>query len=254
MLDSRALDPLPKDVMEASARRTHAQAQREYYEGVERPRLTVADTPFVRRHVEEIVAAGRLAGCTTLLEVGAGLGRFTLPLLKLGFDVTANDVSPALLARLESAAPRAVPTVACDVAEIDGHVQGSFDAVVGFFMLHHLLDLEGTFRALARVVRPGGRVAFCEPVAWNPLYYVQVALTPHMTFRGEPSLLAMRPGRILPALESSGFVDARARSYGYFPPFLKNTRAGDRLERWLECRAWVPWPHAFQVFSGRRPE
>ena len=39
----------------------------------------------------------------------------------------------------------------------------------------------------SRVLRPGGRVAFCEPVAWNPLYYLQIALTPGMSFSGEPS-------------------------------------------------------------------
>jgi hypothetical protein len=34
---------------------------------------------------------------------------------------------------------------------------------------------------------------------------------------------------------------------------LKNTAAGDRAERWLERRAWLPFPHAFQVFTGRAP-
>ena len=94
-------------------------------------------------------------------------------MLARGFDVTANDLSPVLLERLRAAVPRPIPTIACDIIDIAAHVDGPFDGVVGFFVLHHLRDFEAIFRALVRVLRPGGRVAFCEPVAWNPLYYVQ---------------------------------------------------------------------------------
>ena len=125
--------------------------------------------------------------------------------------------------------------------------------MIGFFVLHHLLDFPTVFSALAQVVRPGGRIAFCEPVAWNPLYYLQVLLTPGMRFAGEPSLTAMRPGKILPAMTAAGFVDARAHGYGYFPPQLKNHPFGDRLEARLERFSWTPFPHAFQIFSASRP-
>ena len=110
----------------------------------------------------------------------------------------ANDLSPVLLGRLRTAAPRTIPTIACDIVDIAAHVNGRFDGVVGFFVLHHLLDFEATFRALVSVLRPGGRVAFCEPVAWNPLYYLQIALTPGMSFSGEPSITSMRRGVMLP--------------------------------------------------------
>jgi SAM-dependent methyltransferase len=239
--------------MRATVRDLHNRAQREYFDTVDRPRLAVADTAYIRRHVDEAIAVGQFEPRARLLEIGAGLGKCTLPLAARGFDVTANDLSPVLLERLHAAGPRPIPTIACDIVDVSAHVDGRFDGVVGFFVLHHLLDFETTFRALVRVLQPGGRMAFCEPVAWNPLYYVQIACTPGMRFSGERSLTSMRPGVILPLMKRTGLVDVASHPYGYFPPALKNTPAGDRAERWLERRAWLPFPHAFQVFTGRAP-
>ena len=239
--------------MHASARDSHNRVQREYFDTVERPRLALGDTPYIRRHVDEVIRVGQLRPGVSLLEIGAGLGKCTLPLMARGFDVTANDLSPVLLARLRTAAPRPISTIACDIVDIAAHVDGRFDGVVGFFVLHHLLEFEATFRAIASVLRPGGRVAFCEPMAWNPLYYLQIALTPGMSFSGEPSITSMRRGVMLPMMKAAGLVDVASHPHGYFPPVLKNTPAGDRAERWLERRAWLPFPHAFQVFTGRAP-
>jgi len=238
---------------QGGAREAHNRVQREYFDTVERSRLALGDTPYIRRHVDEAIAIGQFVPGATLLEIGAGLGKGTIPLIARGFEVTANDLSPVLLARLRAAAPRPVHTIACDILDIAGHVDRRFDGVVGFFVLHHLLDFEATFRALVRVLQPGCRVAFCEPVAWNPLYYVQIALTPGMRFSGEPSLTSMRQGVMLPLMRQAGLEDVASHPYGYFPPVLKNTPGGDRVERWLERRRWIPFPHAFQVFTGRTP-
>jgi hypothetical protein len=72
-----------------------------------------------------------------------------------------------------------------------------------------------------------------------------------MSLAGEISLTAMRPDVILPAMERAGFDEVASRRFGYFPPVVTNIRSGQRLERWLERQAWCPFPHAFQVFSGR---
>jgi SAM-dependent methyltransferase len=53
----------------------------------------------------------------------------------------------------------------------------SFDVIVGRAILHHL-DLETATRELARVLRPGGRVFFVEPIRHNPLTALFRLLTP----------------------------------------------------------------------------
>jgi SAM-dependent methyltransferase len=188
-----------------------------------------------------------------ILEIGAGLGKFTIPLAERGFSVVANDLSPVLLGRLTAASKSRVETLCCDVVDLDRHTREHFDKIIGFFVLHHLDDFETIFAALARVLVPGGRVAFCEPVAWNPLYYAQILLTPSMHFNGEPSLSSMRPDIILPALCKTGFTEAQAHGYGYLPPIIKNISWGDEIEQWLDGRSFVPFPHAFQLFTATLP-
>lgn len=237
----------------SSKQSSHNQYQREYFDTVERARLAIGDTPYVLAHVDRVVAAAGLRAGQRILEVGAGPGKFTLPLASRGLDVVANDLSPILLERLHQTSGGRVKTLACDVADIARAVDAPFDRVVGFFVLHHLRGFEHAFTALAAVMQPGARLVFCEPVAWNPLYYLQILLTPGMRYAGEPSLTSMRVGVIVPALRAAGFVDTEATGYGYFPPVLKNHPLGNRLENWLDRRAWIPFPHAFQLFTARLP-
>jgi len=102
------------------------------------------------------------------LEIGAGTGYFTLNLLRPGVigEATATDISAGMLRRLEDSAADlglSVETVAADASDLP-FPDESFDLVFGHAVLHHLPDLERSFAELARVLRPGGTLAFCgEP-------------------------------------------------------------------------------------------
>ncbi len=239
--------------MKTPDRSAHNRYQRSYFDEVARPRLALGSTPYVMAHVNRMAAVLPARPGQRILEVGAGPGKFTLPMTELGWHVVANDLSPVLLEQLRRASNGRVQTLCCDIADLAANTNEPFDHAMGFFVLHHLMEFDAVFESLARSLSPGASIAFCEPVAWNPLYYVQIALTPNMRFAGEPALTSMRPGKILPAMARAGFIDTQARGYGYFPPFIKNRPLGDRLERWLDQLPWVPFPHAFQVFSARLP-
>ena len=102
------------------------------------------------------------------LEIGAGTGYFSLNLLQSGLirEAVCTDISRGMLDELERSAAKlgvSVETARCDAAELP-FADDSFDLVFGHAVLHHLPDLDAAFREFRRVLRPGGRVAFCgEP-------------------------------------------------------------------------------------------
>ena len=199
--------------------------------------------------------AARLRQGHRVLEVGAGMGRFTRHLVEKGLTVTACDVAANLL-ELIKAEPQMgdVATIACAAEDISKHFEACFDRSVGFFVLHHLENFEAAFSSIYDVISPGGRVAFCEPNGLNPLFYIQLAVTPSMRWKGDGGIIRMRPGVVLRAMKSAGFTDLRHGLYGYLPPMLYNTKIGPRIERLM---GYIPDPgcfRAFRIFSGRKSE
>jgi ubiquinone/menaquinone biosynthesis C-methylase UbiE len=102
------------------------------------------------------------------LEIGSGTGYFSLNLLQLGLieRLTATDISPGMLRRLEATAEALdleVETVATEAEELPFEAE-RFDLVFGHAVLHHIPDLERALAEFRRVLRPGGAIAFCgEP-------------------------------------------------------------------------------------------
>ena len=101
-----------------------------------------------------------------VLDVGAGPGRFTIELARLGADVVVADLSPGQLelnrerlaeAELEE---RVRERVVADVTDLSRWDDGAFDAAVCFGgPLSYVLDEADTGVAeLVRVTRPGGHV------------------------------------------------------------------------------------------------
>jgi 2-polyprenyl-3-methyl-5-hydroxy-6-metoxy-1,4-benzoquinol methylase len=81
------------------------------------------------------------------LDLGAGCGLQTLPLVELGYETTAVDGSEALLSELSAACPEA-HTVRADLATIDEYIAGAYDVIVcmGDTLTH--LGSENDVRAL----------------------------------------------------------------------------------------------------------
>ena len=212
-------------------------------------------TRYLDRHLREVVEAARITPGDRVLEVGCGMGRYTLRLAELGYRVEGMDLSQYLLDRLAEYSSSGTPLALhqMDVVAAPAAWNGSFDAVIALFTLHHVHDIPACVAAMARLTRPGGRVVLLEPNPLNPLYYLQVALTPGMRWRAERGLLRMRRSTVLTAMTEAGLDDTRLRRFGFFPPQIANRAAAVPIERMLEAvpvwRAALP----FQLFSATRP-
>jgi ubiquinone/menaquinone biosynthesis C-methylase UbiE len=102
----------------------------------------------------------RLAPGQRVLIVGAGTG-LDLDFLASNVDLTAIDVTPAMLKHLERRAARAgrsVTTRVMDARQLE-FADSSFDAVVMHLILAVMPQPERGLREALRVLKPGGRIA-----------------------------------------------------------------------------------------------
>jgi SAM-dependent methyltransferase len=169
-----------------------------------------------------------------VLDFGCGHAMAAVVLARRGARVTAFDLSGGYLAEARERA--AANECAIDFVQADGErlpfADGSFDAVWGNAILHHL-DLNIAGREIRRVLRPGGVAVFCEPWGGNPLVQFARRWLPyrgkHRTADEEPlgpkHLAALR--EVFPDLQVEGFqllsmvrrlvpVAALARTLGRF--------------------------------------
>jgi SAM-dependent methyltransferase len=233
----------------------HNIRQRSYFESTVKRTMVPTRTPYLERHVDQMLRFARISPPDRVMEVGCGMGRYTLMLAERGIDITGMDLSPVLLDRLRAFADGQadMPLYSADVLDPPAELRHQFDAVIGFFTLHHLHDLGGCFSSMTQLLREGGRVAFLEPNALNPLYYLQIALTPRMTWRGDGGVARMLTHVVLGAMRKAGLVDLRVRRFGFFPPFIANRRLGGSVESYLErFPLWRPFL-PFQLFGGAQP-
>ena len=117
-------------------------------------RTPAASVDIHVRFLERFVQPGQ-----RVLDAGAGPGRFTLELVRLGADVVAFDISPVQLEQLRSRLPQ-VETHLGDITDLSRFADDSFDATVCFGgPLSYVVDRgEDALAELVRVTRPGGHV------------------------------------------------------------------------------------------------
>src|SRR5262245_30573245 len=121
----------------------HNDGQRAYFMRADQPTMVAEESPYSRRHFQRLVDAARLDRRSRVLEVGAGHGRFTRMFADAEYDVVASDISDGQIAALHAHFPD-IPAIVAG-AETLPAPDRPYDAVVGFFALHHLPDLPVAF-------------------------------------------------------------------------------------------------------------
>jgi len=108
-----------------------------------------------------------------VLEYGCGGGDFAFWLLSQGASVVGIDVSEFNIKRCqEKANIQNFDAGRCSFMVMDAHhltfPDNSFDLVVGNGIIHHL-ELSLAMQEVARVLKPGSKALFQEPLGDNPL-------------------------------------------------------------------------------------
>jgi SAM-dependent methyltransferase len=243
-------------------RSEHLERQRAFYAAGPHDHLRPGTSDRYTAHLVEVLAAAiDLQPAHRVVELGAGRGRFTFPLLAHCAEMIAVDLSPRLLAELErERARRGISaarcrTVCADLETLAPEALGPApDAIVGFFILHHLPDVRAAIAALATLVAPGGALAFVEPNRRNPLYLAQILCCPDMSWAAEKGLYRLAVHAPARASAGAGLREVRTSTFGFFPPQVINrSAAAARLERRLERSGLLAPLRPFVLTSARRP-
>jgi len=140
------------------------------WSNIQRYRKPLADTPYPLEYV--FYLAGDLEG-QVVIELGSGDGLNTVKLAVLVGRVTAVDISDESLrlTRQRARANRVDHKIRCvngDAANI-GLRDRSADLVIAVAILHHV-EIAQAAREISRVLRPGGRAIFMEPLAGSRVW------------------------------------------------------------------------------------
>jgi ubiquinone/menaquinone biosynthesis C-methylase UbiE len=165
---------------------------------------------------EAFIARRTIEPGMRVLDVACGTGNTAIPAARAGATVVGVDIAPNLLEQARERAHREGVQVAFDEADVEQlpYADASFDLVVTKFGAMFAPRPELVVAELARVCRPGGRLAMAN---WTPrgfvgqMFMVTGAHVPPPS--GMPSPLLWGDAATVQARLHQGFTDIRLTPY-----------------------------------------
>lgn len=126
----------------------------------------------IRSYIDRVLRFAGLSDGMHLLDLGAGEGTLGLRAIDqcgASLTVTMSDISPVLLdhAKIQSAnqnVSNQCNFIQTSAENLEGVPDATFDCVTSRSVLAYVADKPSAFRAMYRVLKPGGRFSIAEPI------------------------------------------------------------------------------------------
>lgn len=184
---------------------------------------------------------------STVLDIGAGAGRFSIPLARKGMHVSSIDLSSHGLKRLRLK-NKDVDVILTDARGIPLR-SNIVDAIVMVELLDCVLELDRALAECARILKPGGSFFFT--------FGNEASLKGKLKkLRGLPYLHSYR--EVLDNLEAVGFAIVKREGFNWLPfdrisdsplvPFTAKIERRFGLRKLVSASPWI-MVYAIKVYS-----
>jgi ubiquinone/menaquinone biosynthesis C-methylase UbiE len=169
-----------------------------------------------RGFIYDLLEAACVGAGMRVLDLACGPGFVSAAAAERGAQPVGLDFSSAMV----GLARAGYPSIRFEEGDAEAlpFADGSFDAVIGNFGIHHVPDPVRALREAHRVLRPGGRVAFtawtapAENIAWRLLYDAISAHGDLGAANTPPPGGSLRlPEDLLRLLNATGFAETEAK-------------------------------------------
>ena len=160
-----------------------------------------------------------------VLDFGCGIGSSLEKVMKFSpKKITGIDISEVSILKAKNKIKESKPEIEllvdnCEQTKFNGN---NFDIVYGTGILHHL-NMSMCLDEIQRILKPGGKLIFIEPLGTNPLINFYRKLTPKSRSKDEHPLVKLDFDLI-----EKKFTNTQVKYYGFltliFFPFYKSPK------------------------------
>jgi hypothetical protein len=198
-------------------------------------------------YLYSLLPTALLSGYSCALEFGAGMGRFSAPLIDNYKQVTLIEPAPEfadVLRNRWATDERVVVLQETAESYLEDRGIGPNQAVFAFHLMHHL-DRITRHKIFSAIKASKTKALFVEPNPYNPLILLQVITHPDMRFREEQQYLSLNEKTYKNELAEAGLSILTDKRVLFLPPCLTNNllqmlpserlRLFEKLNRYLPC-------------------
>lgn len=157
---------------------------------------------------------------SVVLEIGCGMGHLSKLLINKNIKLLAIDISPSFISENKNN----IVSENIQFQAADAHQtnlpSNSYDYIIGCSVLHHL-DLDLALNEFYRILKPGGKIFFCEPNMLNPHIAIQKNVAWIKKLSGDsPDESAFVRWKLKYSLKQTGFSYITITPFDFLYPLI----------------------------------